>query len=527
MGGRKKKDLASEEVSDISNGFEFPDIQSIYDSQVTNESDVSNQTSNNEETEKSNASQTTDTPVEELVLENSNNQVVNEEQVEELPSVSESIEVPVTEKSDIQVIEDKPVSELPSVSDISDAFIELPVTGNNSSVQVIDDNKTIESSNLLYEAKNDNTIVEQSNEKIENPSVDYTPHNIANNKRYVSYERRLLRYSILFIISFAVGIILLYQSLIIKNEEYINYTEKSNLDYRVFLKENDFYEDKFLNKDMLYVASLIDYIDIDYLYNFNISEKVDLDFNYNITAKLSIMDSEGKKTYLTKDYELSEGKNFSLENSQDHTIIEHISIDYDEYNRIANSFKSTYALDTTSKLSVYLNIDKKSSDEKIKELSPTNNMLIEIPLSEKSISIQMDYKDIDNNSYIVKEKSISISNYILVIISGILLILAFYSVIALFRLIGLLSPKKSKYDKYVNKLLRQYDRLIVNSYTCPNLKNYNIIKIKEFNELLDMRDNLKLPIMYYSIIENQKCYFYIVNNTDLYLLILKAVDLDK
>ena len=610
MGERKKKGLTSKTTeSDSSNDFKYPDIQSIYDSQKVDESNVSNHinlpssdtnvdvTFNyfDSQNGSTNTSNLVDIPIDAPVIENDSinddsnqikesifkdglsntlediqviddnsiNENTDDNQIKESivesdsPKSLENLQLdnnsmneticdnqikesifevdspkslensPLDNNSMNETIDNSELKESIVESDSSNTIDDSLVNKENSITEIIDDNKNIESSNVLYESKNDNLMVEKSNEKIDNISIDYTPHNSINNKKYISYERRLLRFSVVFILSFAIGVILLYQSLIIKNEEYINYTEKSNLDYRVFLKENDFYEDKFLNKDMLYVASLIDYIDIDYLYNFNISEKVDLDFNYNISAKLSIMDSEGKKIYLTKDYKLSEDKNFSLKGSQDHTIIEHISIDYDEYNKIANSFKSTYGLETTSKLSVYLNIDKKSNDDKIKELSPTNNMLIEIPLSEKSISIQMDYKDINNNSNIIKQKSISISNYILAIVAGILLIISLYAVISLLRLIGLLSPKKSKYDKYISKIMRQYDRLIVNSYTCPNLRNYNVVKIKEFNELLDMRDNLKLPIMYYSIIENQKCYFYIVNNTDLYLFILKAVDFDK
>ena len=57
-------------------------------------------------------------------------------------------------------------------------------------------------------------------------------------------------------------------------------------------------------------------------------------------------------------------------------------------------------------------------------------------------------------------------------------------------------------------------------------KNSSIIKIDKFNELLDVRDNLKLPIMYYNIVSHQKCYFYIKNDTDVYLLQLKASDME-
>ena len=154
-------------------------------------------------------------------------------------------------------------------------------------------------------------------------------------------------------------------------------------------------------------------------------------------------------------------------------------------------------------------------------------MLIEIPLSQRSVSISMDYKDINKHSSLVKSSSVTVNSYIFIILAFVCICGAVFGLYKLLKLLGLMSAKKSNYDKYIAKMMRQYDRLIVVHYTCPDLSNYNVIKIKEFNELLDMRDNLKVPIMYYNVTDHQKSYFYIQNNNDLYLLILKAVDFEK
>ena len=90
-----------------------------------------------------------------------------------------------------------------------------------------------------------------------------------------------------------------------------------------------------------------------------------------------------------------------------------------------------------------------------------------------------------------------------------------------------MKDKKTSYDKYINKILNEYDRLIVESTTEPDIKHSNIIKLPNFRELLDVRDNLKLPIMYYVVVKYHKSYFYIKNNNDIYLLINKAADLDN
>ena len=58
-----------------------------------------------------------------------------------------------------------------------------------------------------------------------------------------------------------------------------------------------------------------------------------------------------------------------------------------------------------------------------------------------------------------------------------------------------------------------------------DMTKYNIIEVKKFTELLDVRDNLKVPILYFNIIKNEKLIFYIKDNNDIYLLNIKNIDL--
>ena len=90
-----------------------------------------------------------------------------------------------------------------------------------------------------------------------------------------------------------------------------------------------------------------------------------------------------------------------------------------------------------------------------------------------------------------------------------------------------LKKKKSKYDKYISKLLKEYDRLIAESSTLLSLEEKEIITITKFSELLDIHDNLQLPIMYYVVKEHEECYFYINHENIIYLLKINANKLDK
>ena len=90
----------------------------------------------------------------------------------------------------------------------------------------------------------------------------------ANNILENQTKRRNVLLSLIFII-IIVSIITLSFFLMYFNKnkkQYINYNEKSNVDYNVFLKDNDFFEDKYLRKGNQYIASLIDYINVDFNY---------------------------------------------------------------------------------------------------------------------------------------------------------------------------------------------------------------------------------------------------------------------
>lgn len=345
-------------------------------------------------------------------------------------------------------------------------------------------------------------------------------------KIYISYSKRLIIMLILFVISFAFCLLLAFKSLEYQTPSLVQYTENQNIDYKVYLKPNNFYEEKYLEQDMLYIASLIDYIDIDFNYNFNIQEKTSLDFDYQIIGNLSIKNESGSLKYFEKEYILLDHKNVGIIDENMKSIDEKIKIDYQYYNDLANNFKTQYGIDTSSYLNIYLKVKKNSDDDANINLNDETSSSITIPLSEKAISIQFDAKDVNSVKNALTNKKIIFHGKIFVI-EMIFFILSSVFLFKIIKLICLISKKDLSYDKMLKRILKEYDRLIVETTTPYDVESSHIIEIKKFEELLDVRDNLKLPIMYYNITHHQKCYFYIKNHDDVYLFKLKAVDLEK
>lgn len=333
--------------------------------------------------------------------------------------------------------------------------------------------------------------------------------------------------NVLTIIILSIAIIYtLKMSFKLPEDEVIKYKENSTIDYKVYLKENDFYEQEYLEKGMAYVASLIDNIKINYNYFFSVDKESDIEIENKVIAKLIITSQSNSNVFFEKEYELSPAKSEELQKGKSYALKKEVDIDYGYYNNLANRFRSNYAVNTTSTLEVYLQIKEKNKNTNEYQLTNENKTVLTIPLSEQEINISLDNKNVNDEKQIVKKSEFKISNPTYLIISGVIALLIIIELIRLIKKILLLQKKVNKYDKYINKILRGYDRVIVNVKTAPNLDNYNVIKVESFEELIDVRDNIKEPIKYLVIQEHQKSEFFITNHIDLYLYVVKEVDLD-
>lgn len=346
-------------------------------------------------------------------------------------------------------------------------------------------------------------------------------------KNYYGFEDRVFLLTLLILFLIAISMIFFNQALEDTSGQLITYKENSKLDYKVNLKKNDFYEEDFLGKDMIYVASLIDKIDVDFDYLFKIAEKSDINFDYDVVGKLSITDTDGKNTFFEKNYVLSKNQKNYIRDKNKFKLDKKISIDYGTYNNLANKFRTSYGIDTKSNLVVYLNIHKKGINEEMSRLNDVSQMSITIPLSEKAVNIKMDYKEINKSSQFYAKPTKTINDYIYIGLGSLFALIALIYLINMIRFILKGRYKLSSYDKYIKKLLNEYDRLIVETKTEPITKDKNLVEISSFEELLDVRDNLNLPIKYYIVNDHHKANFYINHNDELYLYIVKSTDIEK
>lgn len=313
-------------------------------------------------------------------------------------------------------------------------------------------------------------------------------------------------------------------------ESVVNYNETGDIDYKVYLKDNSFYSDKYLGKDMQYVASLIDRININYKFDMKTDNNLNFNYKYNIKADLLITDpnDNNKILYKKSNVLVSDKKNKgTLSNFM---VNDSVNIKYDEYNSYVNAFKKTYALSVKSKLIVTMEVTTEAKSKILKEdFNKVNKLSLAIPLSEQTVDIGIDTSSINNAGTLDKNYISQIKKPVVLVLG---LIVGILSLALLYISLYTLFSGRSKIDVYkttISKILKEYDRAIVTSKSIDSIieEEHNVIKVESIDELLDAHDTTGQPILYSELVPNDVSCFMILDDKLLYKLIIRRKQLEK
>lgn len=277
----------------------------------------------------------------------------------------------------------------------------------------------------------------------------------------------------------------------------VKFEEKSDIDYKVYLKKNSFFETPYLEKNKTYIASLIDYVLINYKYSFNVSDSINGTYTYYIKGTLSANKNNSNDSYWSKDYILSE-KNIKEYNDTKKIDIEsEIKIDYQLYNNLLNDFKSQYGVSMDGMLEVSLVIENMIENNLVdRKISKNSNISLNIPLTSLTIEVPIESSDLNNNGTLISETvQQNVLYYTIFKYAGYVCISIAILLLALIMAIIVLKNKyDNKYYKILKKIFKTYDNIIVNSSDLPNLDDLNVVSVTSFDELIDAHGEVRKPI---------------------------------
>ncbi len=303
----------------------------------------------------------------------------------------------------------------------------------------------------------------------------------------------------------------------------LDYSDKNKIGYHIDLKENPFYEEDTQKSNMSYISSLIDNVDLNFNYNLHFDDKVDYSYHYAVNAKLYITDKNAKDSgdkVLFEDTEQLLESETKTGNAADVKISESLSIPYEKYNSIVQSFASANGIAPTCYLDIKFSVNATGKFEDIDNINRSSETSLRIPLNEKLIDIDETAATKEDSGQFVS-KGINVLWLIFAIVFGVLFALLLFRSI---KSIKACLPNLKPYEKEIKDIFKKYDQLIVKSKRMFKV-NENLTEVYAFEDLVNVSDRIQQPIKFYEIKSGEEAIFIIDNlQYEAYVFLVKLDD---
>lgn len=300
-----------------------------------------------------------------------------------------------------------------------------------------------------------------------------------------------------------------------------SYNINRNVTYKVNLVENNYFEKSILEMDKTYVSSLVDKINMDFTYSLSGNKKAKTKYSYQIvavtTAKYSSTDvntdgnTDGNtdETIWSKQYLIVEPKEIEVESSN-FIIKENFDLDFATYNNQVKEFKQKLRLPIVADLQIKLIVKSDSEipgvDNNIVETSIMN---VKMDLAQDVFKIEKQFENADSKSVLETTQTNKKVNKLAFTIGCTLVISAIMIMLDLIRK-SIKFSKKTDYAIALNRILKNYGDIVAEIVSPVEIDNLNVIEVKNFDQLLDIEEEIRMPILFYETIEGEQGEFIII-----------------
>lgn len=336
--------------------------------------------------------------------------------------------------------------------------------------------------------------------------------------------KRIVIYIAIVIILLTISISSLIINYLINNEEKILWgksTSNFEVDYKVYNSDNLFYGNEYLDEYGSYISSITDKIDFSIKYIFKTTENLDIDYTYNLYGKVfaEVYESGSVSPVWSKELDINIGNNEKLGSGNYLQLNKEISIPFKEYNDMMIEYKKNYNINVLSYIKFTITVKIDSLESINSNISNTDTLTIKIPLLQPTFKIDIN-KSVSNNRdiYLLTKNE---SNDLFLKIGIIGIIVTIITSLILYIIYKNTRTKIELFKEKNNNLLKKYEEIIITIEELPKTDGLETIEITEFNDLIDLEETLKIPIMYINIIPNKESWYIIIHNNFFYRYILK------
>ncbi len=317
----------------------------------------------------------------------------------------------------------------------------------------------------------------------------------------------------------------------VQTKEVFTYDSTGTLGYKIYLLDNEFYEEEYLEEDQSIVYSLIDKIKVNFDYQFAGSLAMNVKNNYEVTAKIKASYTDNKteeKIIWSKEYPVKEPTKNDTINVKDFIMNDTFDIDYQQFKTIADTYRDSVGIpvDSILDIAVKINYDCKVLPLVDRNYASQEQMHLTIPLSEAVVNIEKQELGNDSGNLIEKiqvenanEKALSIS----IVIVGLSIFLTLTMILLLLKRNR---TDKSLYIQELERIMKSYKDIIVETDIRPNIDQLEKIYIKTMEDMVDLENELRLPIIAYELVQNKRYMFIIIHDNMAYLYILRSENIN-
>lgn len=305
----------------------------------------------------------------------------------------------------------------------------------------------------------------------------------------------------------------------------LSYNVNNDVKYKVYLKKNDFYQSKYAGMGELLPSPFIDYIEIDFSSAIQSQKQLNYNYTYKVTGVLSAYYTGGedkKGTIWTKQYTFVEPVSSVQNSSSKLDLTSKVKVKYDTYNNYVDKYKLRAAIPMDADLVVTFTATAKANvDGSTENINETISSRVKIPLSVATVNITNDSKGAGSKMISNTEVIESSKNYVLVVISGVLFLIGLISTVKLLIALKKMTENHSVLFK-LNKILKDHAQVVVEIDSIPRVRQATIIEVKQFKDMIDVQQELHLPILYYKSEELTENSFYIISGNQIYRYVINA-----
>ena len=272
-----------------------------------------------------------------------------------------------------------------------------------------------------------------------------------------------------------------------------------------------------------YISSLVNKINMDFTYTLAGNKKAKTKYTYQVVAvtdvKYASTSSDKQDSIWSKQYVLVEPKEVEV-NASSFNISENFDVDFATYNEEVKNFKEQLRMPVKANLQVKLivrsNMEVAGVEKPVIESSIMN---LDMDLAQDVFSIEKEFDNSESKEIFETTETNKKINIPFMVIGAILIVAAILIMLDSIRK-SIKFSKKSDYAIALNRILKNYGDIVADIVSPVEIDNLNVIEVKNFDQLLDIEEEVRMPILFYETIPDEQGEFIIVCDSMAYRYVI-------